>query len=378
MVSALLIGSVSGLGGGRSSASLTLETHRADWSRQFAGGWREVTATPGLMVLSVLVFVMYTVRGAELVLFALVAEQRLGLGRSGVGVLTAAVGLGALCALPVGARTARTDRPDVVVLLSLATTAIPTALLGVLHSPWLACLALFQVGVGIVAFEVVSAILLQRLAQPHMLGRVFGLVGTASNAGKLLGAVIAPAIVLTLDLRETLIVLGAIVGVVAAFAVRGLVDLTDGTRAQAAELRPVVRVLSTLGVFDGASPFALEQVAAALRTETSTADTVVVRQDDPADDMYVIRSGDFVVTDRGRQINTMGAGDWFGEIGLLQRRARTATVIATTDAVVWRILGATFLDALEDASTEPTALIDVMADRLNRSAAIAGHVRGFP
>ena len=369
VLSAVLIAQVSELGGKPSNPDIGLSDHRSDWSQRLAGGWREVTATSGLWLLAILVFVMYAVRGAELVLFALVAEQRLGLGSSGVGVLTGAVGLGALCALPIATRFADTHRPDVIVVASIAATAIPTALLGIVHSPAIACVVLFQTGIGIVAFEVVSVILLQRLARQEMLGRVFGLIGTASNAGKLFGAVITPVIVITLDLAHTLMLIGVVVGLVAACTVRRLAALARSTRRRGEQIRPVVKTLSTLGVFDGASPFALEQVAAALSTERVAAGTVVLTEGEPADDLFVIREGDFIVTDHGKRINTMQPGDWFGEIGLLQRRARTATVVAATDALVWRVPGEAFLNALQEGATEPAALFEVMADRLSRSAA---------
>ena len=129
---------------------------------------------------------------------------------------------------------------------------------------------------------------------------------------------------------------------------------------------------------DWSQQFALEQVAAALRTEHLTAGTVVLAEGEPADDMFVTRSGDFVVTINGRQVDAMRDGDWFGEIGLLQHRDRTATVIAATDAEVWRVPGATFLSAFEDSRAEPAALMDVMAERLRRSAATVGLAPNAP
>ena len=377
-LSGLLVASVSELGGNPARTNIALGDHRANWWLQFAGGWREVIATSGLGVVAALAFVMYAVRGAELVLLVLVSEDQLSLGTSGVGVLTGAVGLGALCALPVASRVAGSDRPDVVVLLSLASTAIPTALLGIVQSPVIACIVLFQVGLGIVAFEVVSVMLLQRLTRREMSGRVFGLVGTATNAGKLLGAVLTPAVVIALGLTTTLVLLGTVVAVAGVFCGPALVRMSRESRRSAAKMRPIVRTLSTLGVFDGASPFALEQVAAALRTEHFDDGTVVLAEGDPADDMFVIRSGRFVVTAHGQQIDALRDGDWFGEIGLLQRRGRTATVIAATDAEVWRIPGAVFLSALEEGAAEPTALMEVMAARLGRTAAAAASAPNTP
>jgi hypothetical protein len=70
--------------------------------------------------------------------------------------------------------------------------------------------------------------------------------------------------------------------------------------------------------------------------------------------------------DRDVHLNVIGPGEWFGEIGLLQMRPRVATVASCTDAVVWRIPGETFLSALQEVAAEPSALVEVMADRLGR------------
>jgi CRP-like cAMP-binding protein len=128
-------------------------------------------------------------------------------------------------------------------------------------------------------------------------------------------------------------------------------------------LDPVVDHLSSLGVFDGASRVALERVAADLGAEEHQPGKVVIRQGDRPDDLYIVLDGTFDVYDGDRRINGVGPGEWFGEIGLLQQRARTASVVAATTATVWRIPGETFLSALQDMASEPTALMDVMAER---------------
>ena len=128
-------------------------------------------------------------------------------------------------------------------------------------------------------------------------------------------------------------------------------------------------MLAALGLFEGASAPALERIAASLATVSLHAGTTVLREGDAADDLFIVRDGEFSVTRSGRVVNTLHPDDWFGEIGLLQRRPRMATVVAATDAVAWRIPGETFLGALQESAAEPTALIVVMADRLAHEAA---------
>ena len=352
----------------RISSTETLTSHRASWLGQLSEGWDEVRANAGLSVVMRLVFVMYAVRGAELVLYVLVAEELLGLGTAGVGVLTGAVGLGALCALPLANRFAEAERLTLLMVTTLASTALPLALLAWLRSPVLAGAGLVVTGLGIVVFEVLSLVLLQRLCRRELLGRIYGVVGNATNAGKLSGALAAPLLVSAVGLRASLVVIAVLLMSGGLASIPKLIVLSRSANTRRAELRPITQTLAMLEVFDGASSSALERLAASVTVERLASGTVVLRQGDPADDLFVVREGDFAVLDADRPINKMTVGDWFGEIGLLQRTPRTATVVAESDAVVWRIPGDTFLSALETLATEPSGLLDTMADRLARSA----------
>ena len=56
----------------------------------------------------------------------------------------------------------------------------------------------------------------------------------------------------------------------------------------------------------------------------------VIREGDTPDALYVLVDGAAVVTSgAGGRLNTMAAGDFFGEIGLLKGVPRTATVTST-------------------------------------------------
>ena len=344
-----------------------LAAHRAGWIRELSAGWTEILSRTGLLVVTLLVFVMYSARGAELVLHVLVASQRLGLGPSGIGILTGALGLGALCMLPTASRLADSSHVAPVMMAALASTALPMIVLASFRSPIAASASLVVVGAGVVLFEVVSVALAQRLARREMLGRVFGVVGMASNAGKLLGALVAPVLVAAVGLRGALVTTGVLVAVGSALCLPGVIRLSRAASARRDLLRPRVDALAALGLFDGASRSALEQLASSIVTEHVEPGTVLIRQGDPADDLFVIRSGTFSVDDDAVGINAMKPGDWFGEIGLLRRSPRTATVTADGPAELWRIPGDVFLAALEAVAMEPRELFSTMVERLARS-----------
>jgi CRP/FNR family transcriptional regulator, cyclic AMP receptor protein len=57
---------------------------------------------------------------------------------------------------------------------------------------------------------------------------------------------------------------------------------------------------------------------------------VLARQGDLGDEFFVIEAGTADVLRDGERINTLGPGDFFGEIALLEEDRRIATVTATT------------------------------------------------
>jgi MFS family permease len=319
------------------------------------------------LIIGMTVFAMYLIRGAELMLHVFLAERQLGLGASGVGYLAGAIGLGALAAMPFGTRFAETDHPTRILTASLVLNAVPLVLLAAVHSPLLASALLFVQGFTLVAFEVVTITLVQRLTPIAALGRAFGQINAASNAGRLIGVLATLVAVDSFGLDTSLLVLGSVVLLAAALTVTGLVELGDRSLHQRRALHSIVDVLAASALFEGLSITSLERVAASVMEMEQRAGDTVVHEGDEADALYLARTGSFDVWANGAVINHMGAGDWFGEIGLIHRLPRTATVTATSDATLWRVPGPVFLDALEDAASPPVAMLESMAERLHRS-----------
>jgi len=57
---------------------------------------------------------------------------------------------------------------------------------------------------------------------------------------------------------------------------------------------------------------------------------VLTREGQSGSEFFVIVDGEVSVTKDGREIRTLGPGDFFGEIALLEDTPRTATVVAKT------------------------------------------------
>jgi len=108
------------------------------------------------------------------------------------------------------------------------------------------------------------------------------------------------------------------------------------------------------------------------------AGSVIIEEGARDQAMFVIESGSVEIfrTDGGaiRSIRTLGPGDFFGEMGLLEDQPRTASARAATDCTVL-VLDASALDALLRANTEVAIrMLRAMAGRL-REAGTEGRVR---
>jgi CRP/FNR family cyclic AMP-dependent transcriptional regulator len=90
-------------------------------------------------------------------------------------------------------------------------------------------------------------------------------------------------------------------------------------------------------------------------------------------DLFVIVSGSVLVTRNGRRLATMGPGDFFGEMALMSRGPRTATV-TTQSATRLLVLGSRRFRVVVDH--EPSiahAIMEAMAERLRAQERAVTH-----
>eukprot|EP00927_Polykrikos_kofoidii_P032221 TRINITY_DN27517_c0_g1_i1.p1 TRINITY_DN27517_c0_g1~~TRINITY_DN27517_c0_g1_i1.p1 ORF type:complete len:1198 (-),score=144.89 TRINITY_DN27517_c0_g1_i1:42-3635(-) len=75
----------------------------------------------------------------------------------------------------------------------------------------------------------------------------------------------------------------------------------------------------------------------------------VIQEGDIGSEFYVIKSGELVVTLRGRTLRTLGVADYFGERGLLYNEPRTATVTCQSEQAELMVINkAVFMEIIED------------------------------
>lgn len=95
---------------------------------------------------------------------------------------------------------------------------------------------------------------------------------------------------------------------------------------------------------------------------------VVFREEEPGHAMYVIRAGDAVLFRSGRRLQTLGEGDFFGEMSMLLDAPRSATVKAGVNGVeLVEIARENFDQILRENPRVVDTMLRRLAERLYRT-----------
>ncbi len=97
--------------------------------------------------------------------------------------------------------------------------------------------------------------------------------------------------------------------------------------------------LKAIPLFEKFSDEELGQIAPFAEEATAEAGNVLVREGDYSYQFVAIEEGTAKVTRGGETLAELGPGDFFGEIGLLEKTFRTATVEATSSMKLITLTG---------------------------------------
>ena len=313
-----------------------------------SGAWRDmqvavnaIRANRSARLLVGLLAAEFVVVGALDVLFAVLAIGVLHAGAAWTGYLNAAYGVGgmlfgALVTLMLGRRLGP--------VIAVCAGALGAALALTTSSPHLVPVVVFLVivGGGHAGYDVAARSLLQRVVAAELVARVFGVAESIAMLGLAVGSLLTPLLVAVVGNRGTVIGVALVAPVVVVLSRRAVMSLDDGA------VIPVVEIalLRSVPLFRDLPAPALEGVARSLVRNELPAGTVILREGAPGDDFIVIADGTVEVTQDGRRLRVLHRGDGAGEIALLRDVARTATVTATTDVVLYRLPRQPFLTAV--------------------------------
>ncbi len=126
--------------------------------------------------------------------------------------------------------------------------------------------------------------------------------------------------------------------------------------------------LSTVPIFSGCSKRELQTIARAVKPLEHKAGTVIAAEGQPGAGLFIIDEGEALVTIGGRKVNHLKAGDFFGEMALLDGGPRTATVTAKTDVRLLALTEWVYRGMLVEHPSIALRTLEAMAARLRKAA----------
>jgi CRP-like cAMP-binding protein len=129
--------------------------------------------------------------------------------------------------------------------------------------------------------------------------------------------------------------------------------------------------LSTVKMFSSLNKKELALVAKASDRIRVPAGTEIVKEAELGHEFYLILSGSAAVKRGNRKIATLGPGQYFGEMALLDRGPRTATVVTEEDSELLVLGQREFMAVIDQVPPVSHKLLVHMAERLREADAKA-------
>jgi CRP-like cAMP-binding protein len=125
-----------------------------------------------------------------------------------------------------------------------------------------------------------------------------------------------------------------------------------------------VELIKKVPLFSKLSKKGLEEVAHIADELDLPQGKMMAEEGDRGREFFVLLEGEADVTKGDRSINTMRAGDFFGEIALVTKMPRTASVTATTDVRVLVITERDFGALLKHSDEVGRCVAEALAERI--------------
>lgn len=124
--------------------------------------------------------------------------------------------------------------------------------------------------------------------------------------------------------------------------------------------------LVDLPLFAGLPPDELDRIASWLDARHAHPDERICGEGSPGYSFFVVESGTARVTSDGGAARTLGPGDFFGEIALVENGRRTATVTAASPLDFFALWGGDFRLLEREQPAVAESIRQAVADRLAR------------
>lgn len=135
------------------------------------------------------------------------------------------------------------------------------------------------------------------------------------------------------------------------------------------------QLLRSIELFEGLGDEDLTALGHTLVERPFAAGKLVFSQGDAGASMYIVASGDVNIHLPGEDssrisLKDVGRGEYFGELALFDEKPRSASAVATTDAVLLELSRGTLERYLDGRPRAAMAILRMMSDRLRETNAL--------
>ena len=127
-----------------------------------------------------------------------------------------------------------------------------------------------------------------------------------------------------------------------------------------------IALLRGTGLLGSLSPAELDTLLGSCREVSLATGQALCHEGEEGHAMYVVLAGNLVVAKAGKQVAVGRPGDCFGEMALIERRERAATLRALDDTLVLEIPETAFREHLSANPAALMALLRVFSERSRR------------
>jgi CRP/FNR family transcriptional regulator, cyclic AMP receptor protein len=129
-----------------------------------------------------------------------------------------------------------------------------------------------------------------------------------------------------------------------------------------------ISALRAVPLFSGLDDEALKHLEAMLQTHVfSAGEEVAVEGQKGLGFFFIIESGNATVSQDGRAINSLGPGDWFGELGLIAKGPRTATVTANDELRCRTLASFQFRPFVKTHADVAWTILETLVERIGQA-----------
>jgi len=128
--------------------------------------------------------------------------------------------------------------------------------------------------------------------------------------------------------------------------------------------KPTTALLRNVRLFSDLEEQDLESLANEFNERNFGAGQKVALEGEGGLMFFVVESGDLSVEVHGEAVSSLGPGSSFGEIALIDRRPRTATITAVSDVRAYGLPVFVFRPFVEARPQVAWKMLEAMADRL--------------